>query len=70
MYYLCAYGNSTRISEKVSTPEAAARYCYGVVSRVTCLPLPRSWKYLNQKEKAGLHTELAKLHLEQTGNQL
>ena len=70
MYYLCAYGNYSRISIKVATPEEAARYCFGVVDRVTCLGFNKSWKYLSSKKRQELHNQLKALHKQKTGNAL
>lgn len=68
MYFLCAFGNTTRISVKVATAREAALYCYGVVNRVTCVLIgSRSWKYLNNKTKAELQNHLRQLHKKLTG---
>lgn len=70
-YYLCAYGNSTRVSNRVSSPRLAAAYCYGVVDRVTVVSIGgRSWKYLPQKEKDRILAELKAQHKTNTGNDL
>jgi hypothetical protein len=70
-YYLCAFGHVTRISKRTSTPEQAAQYCFGVVDRVTVLPIGgRSWRYFNNKTKGMFLNELKKKHFEATGNQI
>ena len=67
-YYLCAYGNTTRLSIKCSSKEEAAKYCYGVVDNVTVLNLGgRSPKYVTNAKKKEWHNTLSKLHKSQTG---
>lgn len=69
MHYACAYGHVLRTA-KCKTPDEAKKDCFGVVSRVTCIQLPKAWKYLTIKQKTELESKLAKLHFEQTGNVL
>lgn len=63
-YYLCAYGpDSIRVSEKVETEREAAIYTYGVTRGVTVLPIgTRMPKYLSQKRRVDLYTQLRELH--------
>jgi hypothetical protein len=68
-YYLCAFGPSIRMSGKCASPEEAAKHCFGVVDRVTCLCIGgRSWKYASVGQKVAWESELKRLHKDRTGN--
>lgn len=70
-YYYCALGNTARLSTKVSTPEDAAKYCFGITGRVTCLPLGgKSPKALTRAFMGQKYAELVALHSKNTGNVL
>ncbi len=70
-YYLCAFGHSIRFSIKCQSPQEAAKYCFGIVDRVTCLNLgTRSPRYVNFKTKVKWEEELKRLHKENTGNDI
>lgn len=68
--YICAYGHVMRVSDRVATEQEAAKNCFGVVDRVTCLAIAGNWKYTSQKSRTELFEQLRKLHREKTGNEL
>lgn len=67
-YYFCAYSTVIRWSGKVSSPEQAARECFGVVERVTVLDVgTKSPSYFSYAKKMELEQKLKELHRERTG---
>jgi hypothetical protein len=72
-YYLVAYGNMARWSQRVASMTAAAIDTYGVcdTERMTVVDAGgRSPAYLTQRQKAALRIELRRRHLEKTGNDI
>jgi len=68
-FWLCAYGQTIRTSIKVATAAEAARYCYGVTDRVTCLAAGGRKDVLqNRKKLHELQQQLVLKHQELTGN--
>lgn len=62
-YYYCAYGHVIRVSQKCRSEAEAAKYCFGVTDRVTCLNVgSRSPAYFSQKKKAELQAQLTEMH--------
>jgi hypothetical protein len=62
-YYLCAFGDTSRVSNKCNSSNEAAIYCFGVTSGVTCLNIGgRAWKYASAKQKQQWQEELKKIH--------
>lgn len=68
-YYICAYGHAVRVcNDRGKGPTAAAKYCFGVINRVTCLAVDgKGWRYLSRARRLELLTKLQAKHLAETG---
>ena len=70
-YWMCAFGHQVRYSEKRVAANEAATYCFGVTSRVTCVPCGGSRKTLQTKKTRDvLYAQLVEKHKAFTGNDL
>ncbi len=70
-FYLCAYGNVTRWSDKCLTEDEARIYTFGVTSRVTVIDAgTRTPQYMTLKAKNAIKMALATKHLAATGEKI
>jgi hypothetical protein len=72
-YYMCAYGGSIRYSRKCESEDAAAKYCFGVMDRVTVLCIGTrapKYQYMARKALHELQVRLVALHKSRTGNDI
>lgn len=59
-YFLCAYKGKTRMTVDASSPNTAARQCFGTVEGVAVLPI-KHWEKATAAEREEMRVEVRNL---------